>query len=142
MIDAPRIRALVRARNAEAVWGDGQRLSLRAVAARLWPYMCPYKRRVAAILALVVIAPLLETAMIWMYKLAVDEVIAPHDLARLIPVGAALALLTIAQSAAVFADEYLAAWVSERFLLGLRAAVFSHLHRLSLSFSSAAGMAT
>ena len=34
----------------------------------------------------------------------------------------------------MFADEYLAAWVSERFLLGLRAAVFSHLHRLSLSF--------
>ncbi len=134
MIDAPRIRALVRARDTEAVWGDGQRLSLRAIAARLWPYMRPYKRRVAAILALVVIAPLLETAMIWMYKLAVDEVIAPHDLARLIPVGAALALLTIAQSAAVFADEYLAAWVSERFLLGLRAAVFSHLHRLSLSF--------
>lgn len=134
MIDAPRIRALVRARDTEAVWGDGQRLSLRAIAARFWPYMRPYKRRVAAILALVVIAPLLETAMIWMYKLAVDEVIAPHDLARLIPVGAALALLTISQSTAVFADEYLAAWVSERFLLGLRAAVFSHLHRLSLSF--------
>jgi ATP-binding cassette subfamily B protein len=69
-----------------------------------------------------------------MYKLAVDEVIAPRDLARLVPVGAALAVLTICQSAAVFADEYLAAWVSERFLLGLRAAVFSHLHRLSLSF--------
>jgi ATP-binding cassette, subfamily B, bacterial len=134
MIDAPRIRALVRARDTEAVWGDDQRLSLRAIAARFWPYMRPYKRRVAAILALVVIAPLLETAMIWMYKLAVDDVIAPHDLARLIPVGAALALLTISQSVAVFADEYLAAWVSERFLLGLRASVFSHLHRLSLSF--------
>ena len=134
MIDTPTIRALIRARDTEAVWGDSQRLSLRAIATRFWPYMRPYKRRVAAILALVVIAPLLETAMIWMYKLAVDEVIAPHDLARLIPVGAALALLTISQSAAVFADDYLAAWVSERFLLGLRAAVFSHLHRLSLSF--------
>ena len=87
MIDAPRIRALVRARDTEAVWGDDQRLSLRAIATRFWPYMRPYKRRVAAILALVVIAPLLETAMIWMYKLAVDEVIAPHDLARLIPSG-------------------------------------------------------
>ena len=134
MIDAPTIRALIRARDTEAVWGDRQRLTLRAIATRFWPYMHPYKRRVAAILALVVIAPLLETAMIWMYKLAVDDVIAPHDLARLIPVGAALAVLTISQSAAVFADEYLAAWVSERFLLGLRAAVFSHLHRLSLSF--------
>ena len=134
MIDTPTIRALVRARDTDAVWGDSQRLSLRAIATRFWPYMRPYKRRVAAILALVVIAPLLETAMIWMYKLAVDEVIAPHDLARLIPVGAALAGLTISQSAAVFADEYLSAWVAERFLLGLRAAVFSHLHRLSLSF--------
>ncbi len=134
MFDTPTIRALVRARDTDAVWGDSQRLSLRAIATRFWPYMRRYKRRVAAILALVVIAPLLETAMIWMYKLAVDEVIAPHDLARLIPVGAALAVLTISQSAAVFADEYLSAWVAERFLLGLRAAVFSHLHRLSLSF--------
>jgi hypothetical protein len=62
MVDASTIRTLVRADHTEAVWGGGQRLSLRAIGARFWPYMRPYKRRLAAILALVVIAPLLQTA--------------------------------------------------------------------------------
>jgi ATP-binding cassette subfamily B protein len=135
MIDPRRPRAFFTARYRSGVaTGGAPPLALRAIVARFWPYMRPHRRRIVVVLGLVVVAPLLQAGAIWMYKLAVDRVLVPRDLAELIPVGGALALLTLAQSAAEFADDYLATWIAERFLLDLRAAVFSHLHTLSPSF--------
>ncbi|HEY2258095.1 MAG TPA: ABC transporter ATP-binding protein [Solirubrobacteraceae bacterium] len=114
--------------------------ALRDVVGRFWPHMRPYRRQLIAIAALVVAAPLLETGTIWMYKVVVDKVVVAHDLSELIPVGGVLALLTVSQSLAEFADEYLASCVSERFLRDLRTAVFSHLHRLSPSFFDGHGL--
>jgi ATP-binding cassette subfamily B protein len=115
-------------------------LGLRSIVARFWPYLRPYRRQALTVLALVVLAPLLEGATIWMYKLVVDNVLVPRALSELVPIGGALAVLTLSQSIAEFADRYLASWVAEQFLLDLRAAVFSHLHRLSLSFYDSRGL--
>jgi ATP-binding cassette subfamily B protein len=134
MTDRRRPWALLRARETEAGSAGAPQLGLRAILARFWPYMRPYRRRVAIVLALVVVAPLLQTATIWFYKLIVDKVVVPHDLGELLPIGGALAILTLSQGVAEFADDYLASWVAERFLRDLRSGVFSHLHGLSLSF--------
>jgi ATP-binding cassette, subfamily B, bacterial len=134
MTDRSGPRALLRARHTDAGSAGAPELGLRAIVRRFWPYMRAYRRRVAIVLALVVVAPLLETATIWMYKLVVDKVVVPHDLRELVPIGGALALLTLSRSVAEFADDYLASWVAERFLRDLRTGVFAHLHGLSLSF--------
>jgi ATP-binding cassette subfamily B protein len=129
-----RLSSLLRARpSAEPTLG-APGLTLRVIVARFWPYLRIYRRAVIAVLALVILAPVLETATLWMYKLVVDEVVVPHDLSELLPIGGTLALLTLGQSIAECVDDYLASWVAERFLRDLRTAVFSHLHRLSPSF--------
>jgi ATP-binding cassette subfamily B protein len=128
------LRQLLRARQVSGPSPGAPAQTLRVVVRRFWPYMRPYRRRLAVILGLVLLAPLLETGTIWIYKLVVDRVVVPRDLNELVPIGGALALLTVGQSLAEFADDYLGSWVAERFLLSLRAGLFAHLHGLSLSF--------
>src|SRR5262249_16478538 len=47
---------------------------------------------------------------------------------------AAFVAITLLEGVVSFVDEYLSAWVAERFVLNLRARVFKHLQRLSLTF--------
>jgi ATP-binding cassette subfamily B protein len=126
--------ALLNARREDGPGRIVSQLTLGDAARRFWPYLRPYRRTLAIVLALAVIGPALEAVTIWMTKVVVDRVVVPHDLAALLPVGALFAAFTIFLSLAEFADDYLASSVAERFLLDLRTSVFSHLHRLSPSF--------
>jgi ATP-binding cassette subfamily B protein/subfamily B ATP-binding cassette protein MsbA len=69
-----------------------------------------------------------------LYKVLVDDVLTPQDFS-LFPIVAALYLtLTVADGVVSWIDEYLTAWVGERFVLNLRVDLFGHLQRLSLGF--------
>jgi ABC-type multidrug transport system fused ATPase/permease subunit len=72
--------------------------------------------------------------MIWMFKLVVDQVLVPHDFGPLVWIAAVYVGLTILAGALGFADDYLATWIGERFLLALRTRFFAHLQGLSLDF--------
>ena len=104
---------------------------VRDIIRRFWPDARPYRRWIAIGLVFAVIVPAIETAEIWMFKLVVDEVLVPGDLGPLGWIALAYVGLMLAGAIVNFADDYLAAWVGERFVLNLRTRVFAHVQRLS-----------
>ena len=108
--------------------------SVRQVIRRFWPYARPYRPWLALTLVLVVLAPLTETASIWIFKLLVDDVLVPHDLGRLGPIALGYLGITLAGGIVEFVDKYLSTWIGERFLYDLRNSMFRHLQTLSLDF--------
>ena len=104
---------------------------MREIFRRFWPDARPYRKWIAVSLIFAVIIPAIETAEIWIFKLVVDEVLVPADLGPLGWIALAYIGLTLGGAVINFADSYLAAWIGERFVLGLRTRVFSHVQRLS-----------
>ena len=101
------------------------------IARRFWPFARPYRRWIALGLVLLLIVPAIDAVEIYLFKLVVDDVLVPRELAALWPLAAAYVGLALAGAAASFADEYLSTYVGERLLVDLRAAVFAHLQSLS-----------
>jgi ABC-type multidrug transport system fused ATPase/permease subunit len=110
------------------------RMSVRAVVRRFWPYARPFRRWLILVVALIALGQVVDTALIWMFKIVVDEVLVPRDLGLFPLVACAYAALTVAGGIVSFADDYLSTWVGERFLLELRTSFFRHLQSLSLDF--------
>ena len=107
---------------------------IRDVFRRFWPYARPYRKWLLVTLVFIALGPAIETAMIWMYKLIVDDVLVPRDFGAFIPIAGAYLGLTVVAGIIGFFDTYLSEWVAGRFLLDLRAQFFKHLHGLSLHF--------
>ena len=98
---------------------------------RFWPFARPYRRWIVLGLLLLVLVPAIDTIEIYLFKLVVDDVLVPKDLAALGPIAAAYLGLALLGAIASFGDEYVATWVGERFLLDLRAKVYAHIQSLS-----------
>lgn len=107
---------------------------MREIFRRFWPYARPYRRWLALSLLLIALVPLIDAAMIWMFKLVVDDVLVPHDFGPFLWIAGAYVALTIVAGVLGFADEYLADWIGEGFLLDLRTRFFAHMQGLSLDF--------
>jgi ABC-type multidrug transport system fused ATPase/permease subunit len=98
---------------------------------RFWPFARPYRKWIAVGLLLLVLVPAIDTVEIYLFKLVVDDVLVPRELGALVPVALAYVALGLAGAVASFADEYVATWVGERFLLDLRARLYAHVQSLS-----------
>ncbi|HWC27696.1 MAG TPA: ABC transporter ATP-binding protein [Solirubrobacteraceae bacterium] len=107
-------------------------VAMREIFRRFWPDARPYRKQIALGLLFLVLVPAIEAAEIWMFKLVVDEVLVPQELAPLLYIAIAYVALTLLGGLIGFGDDYLAAWVGERFLLNLRTRVFAHVQGLSL----------
>jgi ATP-binding cassette, subfamily B, bacterial len=107
-------------------------LPLREVFRRFWPYARPYRRLLYLTLVFVVLTPLVEAALVWMFKLVVDDVLVPKDFGPFWWIALAYVGLNLLDGLLGFADEYFSTWVGERFLLDLRTQLFAHLQHLSL----------
>ena len=109
-------------------------VSIREIFGRFWPETRGFRGRTVLSLLLTGAVPGLTTASIYLYKVLVDHVLIPHDLRLFLPVAALYLGITVAQGVLTWIDEYLSAWVGERFVLNLRVRLFEHLQRLSLGF--------
>jgi len=98
---------------------------------RFWPFARPYRRWIAAGLALLLAIPAIDALEIYLFKLVVDDVLVPRDLGALVPIAAAYLGLALVGALASFGDEYVATWVGERFLLDLRGDLYRHVQSLS-----------
>jgi ATP-binding cassette subfamily B protein len=106
-------------------------LPVRTILRRFWPAARPYRRWLALGLVFVAVVPIVEAAEIWLFKLLVDDVLVPGDLAPLAWLAPAALGLALLGGLASFVDDYLAAWTGERFLLSLRSRFYGHLLTLS-----------
>jgi ATP-binding cassette subfamily B protein len=107
---------------------------VREVFRRFWPDARPFRGWLLLSLLLVLISPLLDTAAIWLFKVLVDDVLAPRNFSAFPAIAGAYALITLVGGAIDFCGQYLAAWIGENFLHRLRTRVFMHLHTLSVGF--------
>jgi ATP-binding cassette, subfamily B, bacterial len=107
---------------------------LREIFHRFWPHTRDFRGRMVLSLLLTGTVPALSTASIYLYKVLVDDVLTPHDFHPFLLVAVLYLGITVVQGTITWFDEYLTAWVGERFVLHLRLAVFGHLQRLSLAF--------
>jgi ABC-type multidrug transport system fused ATPase/permease subunit len=128
---AAHLHRLLVPRADDRIVGAAPAVALRVIFARFWPLTRPYRGRIAAGLVLLAIVPAIEAAQIWLFKVVVDDVLVPRDLAALAPLAAAYVGLAVVMAAVSFGDSYLASWVGERFLLDLRMQVFAHLQSLA-----------
>jgi ABC-type bacteriocin/lantibiotic exporter with double-glycine peptidase domain len=123
------------------VTGRGQALvaaappvPIREIFRRFWPYARPYRGWFMLTLVFIALVSAVDTAMIWMFKLVVDEVLVPLDFGPLLWIALAYLGLTLLDGLVSFLDDYLSTWVGECFLLSLRTNFFRHLQDLSLDF--------
>ena len=99
---------------------------------RFWPDARPYRRWLAPALVLVALGPAIDAATIGLYGRLVDQVLVPRNLAPFGGIALAYLALTLLDGLVAFGDNYLGAWVGERFLLEQRTRLFAHLHDLPL----------
>jgi ABC-type multidrug transport system fused ATPase/permease subunit len=106
----------------------------REVFRRFWPYTRGGRRWLVPVVLFSLAGPAVDAAEIWLFKIVVDGVLVPRDLRPLLWIAPVFLGLVICSGALAYADEVTSAWVGERFLLALRAAVFRHVQGLSLGF--------
>ena len=110
------------------------RLPLRTVFRRFWPYTRPFRGRMLLGLALTGGVPALTTAAIGLFQRLVDDVLTPADPGPFPLIAATYLALAALTGVVSYLDSYLSAWTAERFVLGLRVAVFDHLGELSAPY--------
>lgn len=128
------LRLLMGGREDEALVAAAPVVPVREVFRRFWPYTKPYRRWLWVMLLLVALAPAVDTVTIWLFKVLIDDVLVPRNFDLFIWVAAAYVGLTLIGGLVSFGDDYLSAWIGERFLLSLRTSFFRHIQTLSLDF--------
>jgi ABC-type multidrug transport system fused ATPase/permease subunit len=98
--------------------------------------LAPYRWRVAAMFASLVIATAAALAPAPLAKLAIDDGIQRHDVSSLNLIVAAFLLSAVLYAVASYAQTYLVGWVGQRALQDLRVRLFAHLQSLSIGFYS------
>ena len=125
---------LATAESGEGLVAAAPPVPIREIFRRFWPYARKYRRWLAVSLIFIILGPAIDTAMIWMFKIVVDEVLVPRDFDPFWWIAAAYVGLTLLAGIVGFLDEYLSTWVGQRFLLDLRTRLFAHLQSLPLGF--------
>jgi ATP-binding cassette, subfamily B, bacterial len=108
--------------------------SLREIFRRFWPDARPFWKWLGLNLVLIIITPLLDAAAILLFKVLIDDVLAPRNFAAFPMVAAAYVGIMLIVGVIGFVEQYLGAWIGENFIHRLRTRVFAHLHTLSISF--------
>ncbi|MEK6695277.1 MAG: ABC transporter ATP-binding protein [Nitrospirota bacterium] len=101
---------------------------------RFYPYLRPYRSRMAASALLVMGTAGINLGMLWVIRRLVDTVLVQRDPAALNMSIAELGVLFLCQGALGMGHSYLTASTSQRILADFRTHLFDHLQSLSLSF--------
>ncbi|MBI2864197.1 MAG: ABC transporter ATP-binding protein [Chloroflexi bacterium] len=106
----------------------------RKIIRRLMGYMAPYKLQLAGAFLAMLVVSAAGLAGPYLVKIAIDSYIQQRDLGGL----NLLAMLFIVNSATLWLAQYYEAWtmasVGQRALFTIRAQMFDHIQRLSISF--------
>ncbi|MER5913087.1 ABC transporter ATP-binding protein [Streptomyces sp. NPDC001982] len=118
----------------DAVVAAAPPVAPREVFRRFWPYTRGGRRWFVPVVIFSLVGPAIDAGEIWLFKIVVDDVLVPRDLGPLLWIAPAYLGLIVGSGVLGFADDVTSTWVSERFLLTLRSAVFRHVQGLSLGF--------
>lgn len=107
-------------------------LALREVVRRFWPRLRPLRRWLILAVVLLAAAPAIEVAEILLFQRLVDDVLVPAEWRPLVWLAAIYLSLNLLSAVISGFDDYLATWISQKFLLDLRVDVFRHVLSLPL----------
>jgi ATP-binding cassette, subfamily B, multidrug efflux pump len=114
--------------------GDSGRAFDPHILRRLLAYLRPHRRRMAAAVALMVVASALALLTPYLTKVAIDGYITHHDVTGLARVSGLMAAAFIGTYLASSGQSYLLGWVAQRVLATMRDQLFRQLQRLSLGY--------
>ena len=97
------------------------------VARRFWPRLRPLRGWLLLGLLLLTAAPAIAVAEVFLYQRLVDDVLVPAAFEPLLALALLYIGLNLASGVVSGADDYLATYVSQRFLVDLRRDVFAHV---------------
>jgi subfamily B ATP-binding cassette protein MsbA len=107
-------------------------LTLREVVRQFWPRLRPLRKWLLLAVALLAAAPAIEVAEILLFQRLVDDVLVPAEWQPLVWLAAVFLTLNLLSAVISGFDDYLATWISQKFLLDLRTDVFRHVLSLPL----------
>ena len=102
-------------------------LRLVDIARRFWPRLRPLRGWLLLGLVLLAAAPAISVAEAFLYQRLVDDVLVPAAFEPLLVLALLYIGLNVASGIVSGADDYLATYVSQRFLVDLRRDVFAHV---------------
>jgi ATP-binding cassette subfamily B protein len=115
----------------EGVVSAAPGVRVRTLFRRFWPFARPMRPALIVGLLLLFALPAVEAAQVWLFKVLVDEALVPADLGPLGWIALIYVALFLVGAVLSFGDEYLGAWIGERFILAVRRRVYGHLLRQS-----------
>ena len=98
--------------------------------------LAPYRWRVLAMFASLVLATAASLAPAPLAKVAIDQGIRQHDVGALDLVVVVFLISAVVYGVCTYAQTYLVGWVGQRALRDLRLKLFAHLQSLSIGFYS------
>jgi ATP-binding cassette, subfamily B, bacterial len=111
-----------------------RQIPLRVIFGRFWPFAAPRRGWLLVALLVSLLPPAISTAEIWLFKILVDDVLLPRDFGAFPYVAGAYVGLTVVDALISGSRRLLSTWLSQRFLIDLRAHLLRHLERLSPTF--------
>lgn len=123
-----RIAAWLRpAEDANPLIAHAGALSLLEVFRRFWPRVRPLRGWLVLSLLLIALAPVIEIVEILLFQRLVDEVLTPIDFGPLPTLALLYIALNLTSGIVSGLDDYLGTWISQKFMVRLRADVFGHV---------------
>ncbi|MEU6644219.1 ABC transporter ATP-binding protein [Saccharomonospora sp. NPDC046836] len=126
--------AAATARREDELVAAAPALAFVSIFRRFWPYTRGFRARLFTAVCLLLIQPVLEAGVLWIFMILVDDVVVPRDFDIFPQIAIAYVVLTLLMGVVGFSEHYLSEWIAERFLWRLRNDVYEHLHELSVDF--------
>ncbi|GAA4837241.1 ABC transporter ATP-binding protein [Saccharopolyspora rosea] len=112
---------------------------VREIFRRFWPFLHRDRRKLLVAAVLFVVAAVMETVAVWMFKVLTDDALTTGKLSAFWQPGMTWLGTAVVGAAASFGGAYLTSRAAEKFLLELRAHVFDHVQELSPDFFARRG---
>ena len=106
----------------------------RELLVRVWGFARRYRRKIAALLALIVVSSVLGAVPPLLYRAVIDHAISEHRFALLNVLCVAILLVAFAGTVAQVASRWFVSHVGEGVIFDLRVALFDHIQRMPISF--------
>ncbi len=107
--------------------GEAPPMTVAQVVRRFWPDVRPLRWWLLVLVVLLAGAPLIAVFEVLLFQKLVDDVLVPATLGPLLWIAALYVALNLLSAVISGVDDYLSTWISQKFLVGLRTQVFSHV---------------
>ncbi|MDR3561819.1 MAG: ABC transporter ATP-binding protein [Negativicutes bacterium] len=101
---------------------------------RLLTYVKPYIFRVSVAIVCILFASAANLYVPWIIKDVIDDVLATKDMGMLNIIAVGIVVVFLLRGIFFYGQTYLMSYVGQRVIIDIRAAIFRHLQRLSLSY--------